>query len=106
MATPQGPNLRELIVWKMSLLTVPPGGGIASAAEALATPGRIGEIAKEATAWAEASIRLVKAIPGNPYGDDDEAIAGAILRRIDRKAKARKPWARRMAEAAPEEPSR
>jgi hypothetical protein len=84
--TKQGPNVRKLIIHKMSLIMVPDGGGIYSAIEAMATPGRIGEVAREATQWAEAVLALVRTAPDNPYGDD-EAIAGEILRRIEEKKK-------------------
>ncbi len=79
---PQGPNLRKFICHKMSLLLVPPGGGLASALTAMATPGRLLAASREATAWGEAAIAAVKSTPNNPYGDDDEAIAGEILRQV------------------------
>lgn len=78
----QGPNVRKLIAHKMSLLMVPAGGGLATALQALTKPGNLAAVAKEATAWVEAAIAVVKTAPDNPYGEDDEAIAGAILKGI------------------------
>lgn len=76
----QGPNVKKLIVHKMSLDMVPSGGGLP---DALAAFGKIGDHARVATDWVSQAIAAVKAAPGNPYGDDDEAIAGEILRRIE-----------------------
>jgi hypothetical protein len=70
MGMKQGPNVRKLIVHKMSLLMIPPGSK---------------EPARDATAWVEQAIAVVKTAPDNPYGDDDEAIAGAILEGIEAK---------------------
>ena len=85
MSKPQGPNVKKLIVHKMSLLMVPPAGGLAETVALMAKPGGIGGAAKEATVWVEQAIAAAKAAPGNPYGDDDEAIAGEILRQAWKK---------------------
>ncbi len=84
----QGPNVRKLIVTKMSLIMVPPGSGtIYTALEAMVKPGNIGDVARQATEWVEAAIAAVKMAHGNPYGDDDEAIAGEILRQVEKRKK-------------------
>jgi hypothetical protein len=87
MGMKQGPNVRKLIVHKMSLLMIPPGSKepFATALDALTKPGNIGDTARDATAWVEQAIAVVKTAPDNPYGDDDEAIAGAILEGIEAK---------------------
>ncbi len=88
----QGPNVKRLICHKMSLQMVPPGAGIAGAIAALREPGNIGKQAKEATAWVEAAIALVRNAPGNLL-PDDEAFAGEILRQVEeRLQKQRKEW--------------
>jgi hypothetical protein len=78
----QGPNVKRLIVYRMSQLMVPPGGDIADAIEAIRKPGNIGAVAREATAWVERAIALVKTAPDNPY-PDDESIAGALFAEIE-----------------------
>ncbi len=85
----QGPNVKRLIAHKMSLLMVPPGcgTGLKTAIEALTKPGNIVAVALEATAWVEQALTLVKTAPGNPFGDDDEAIAGEILKGIEARQK-------------------
>jgi hypothetical protein len=82
----QGPNVKKLIVRKMALLIVPRGSntGLGDVVDVL-KGGRLGDVAREATDWVEAALRAVKSASGNPYGDDDEAIAGEILRGIDKK---------------------
>ncbi len=82
----QGPNVKKLIVHKMSLLMVPPGGNLGTAIDALRKPGNVVAVAREATAWVEAAIAAVKAAPGSTW-TDDEAIAGEILRQVELKKK-------------------
>jgi hypothetical protein len=82
----QGPNVKKLIIHKMTLLMIPAdtpkGQALEAGVRALTTPGNVGVLTKEATAWVEMALALVKRSKHNPYGDDDEAIAGDILRRI------------------------
>jgi hypothetical protein len=84
----QGPNVKRLIVHKMTLDAVPAGGGISTAITFLTNPKGIGESARKATEWVDAAIAAVKAAPDNPYGDDDEAIAAEILRQVDLRKRA------------------
>jgi phosphosulfolactate phosphohydrolase-like enzyme len=43
---------------------------------------RVIEGAQKATAWVQGAIAVIKTSPDNPFGDDDEAIAGEILKRL------------------------
>jgi hypothetical protein len=81
----QGPNVKKLIIRKMSTDAVPKGGGIAAALGFLADPSRIVAGARAATQWVETAIRAVReAAEPNPWKTaDDEAIAGEILRGIE-----------------------
>jgi hypothetical protein len=83
----QGPNVKKLICHKISLDAVPAGGGLQSAIEFLSDKDRIISSARSATQWVETAIAAVKVAPGNPFGDDDEAIAGEILRGIEERKK-------------------
>lgn len=81
-----GPNVKRLIVRKMSLLAIPTGSGKTSFAlgvEALTNRGKFSSIAAEASDWVRKAIAVMKTAPDNPYGDDDEAIAEAILAGIE-----------------------
>jgi hypothetical protein len=82
---PQGHNVKKLICHKMALLMIPSGAGFLEGLQALTTPGNVGKLAREATAWVEQAIAVVKSAPDNPYGNDDEAIAGEVLRQIEEK---------------------
>jgi hypothetical protein len=86
-----GPNVRRLIIRKMSLLVIPAGSGkdsLALGAEIFTDRNKFQSVALEASAFVQAAIDVMKTAPDNPYGDDDEAIAGAILKGIEeRKAK-------------------
>jgi hypothetical protein len=77
----QGPNVRRLIVYRMSTIMVPKGGGIVDALQNMCKPNGIGDAAREATEWVKAALMAVKSAPGGS-GMDDEYIAGEILSRI------------------------
>lgn len=85
----QGPNVKKLICHKMALLMVPIGAGFLDGLKALTAPGNVGKQAKVATAWVEEALAVMKTAHNNPYGNDDEAIAGEILRQIDEKKRAK-----------------
>lgn len=81
-----GTNVKRLIIERMSTVAVQGGDGSIGAVVAfLTSPVGLGPAAREATAWVATAIAAVKAAPDNPYGDDDEAIAGEILRQIEAK---------------------
>lgn len=82
----QGPNVKRLIAHKMSLIMVPPGGGVGAAIGAMLIPGKLGQVAREATLWVEEAIYIVKAAPDNPYKTDEE-IAGEIMRQVEARQK-------------------
>lgn len=75
-----GPNTKKLLAHLIALEAIPPGGGLTSGIEFLQNP-RQG--IQRAAANLEAALAVVKSAPDNPYGDDDEAIAAAILERIE-----------------------
>jgi hypothetical protein len=83
-----GPNVRRLFFEFMSVEMIPHGSdnplatGLASIMK-LAQPGN--GIAKRAEEKTTAAISAVKLSKDNPYGDDDEAIAQAILEAVDAK---------------------
>lgn len=79
----RGPNMKKLIVRRMSALAIPSGGSISDGLSFFQDPERMVTIAKEATEWAKTAIAVVRATPDNPYGDDEEAIAGAIVDRYE-----------------------
>jgi hypothetical protein len=74
-----GPNVKKLIAAKMAADAIPAGGGLQSGIEYLLAPG-LGQRAKAAADWVRQAIQVVKSAPDNPFGDDDEAIAGELLR--------------------------
>lgn len=84
--TTQSPNVRKLICHRVAQLMIPAGGGLADGVSAILQPGKLTRAAREATDFVNESIRAVKAAPDNPWGDDDEAIAGEILRRLQQRA--------------------
>lgn len=83
----QGPNVRKLICHKIAVIAIPAGTkhGLADGVNFLRDRDRIANAAREATGWVNEAIELVKRSPGNEFGDDDEAIAGEILRQIEKR---------------------
>lgn len=75
----------------MALDAVPPGGGVKNVLAFLTDKTAIIDGAKKATAWVEEAIAVVKTAKDNPWGNDDEAIAGEILRQIEEKKAAHSP---------------
>jgi len=85
-----GPNVRRLIARKMALLAIPAGSGkdsFTKGLDVITNRGKFSSIASEASAWVQAVIATMKTAPDNPYGDDDEAIAGEILKEIEQREK-------------------
>jgi hypothetical protein len=82
-----GPNLKRLMIERASLTMIPSGiaDGFGAAVKALTTPGVLSQHMRDALTWATSAIALMKTAPDNQWGDDAEAIAGEILKRITEK---------------------
>lgn len=80
-----GANVKKLIIHKMSLDAIPPGGGIVNVLEFLADKERISRTIREADEWVKQVILVVRnAGEPNPFKkSSDEEIAGEILRKIE-----------------------
>jgi hypothetical protein len=79
----------------MALLAIPVGSGKESFSlglDVISNQDKFSATAHEAAAWVQAAITTMKTAPDNPYGDDDEAIAGAILEGIERREKEISKW--------------
>lgn len=63
-----GPNMADLVVNRLLAL--------------IETGWSVADASAEATRWAQDAIVAAKVAPNNPFGDDDEAIAAAILAKI------------------------
>jgi hypothetical protein len=83
-----GPNVTKLITRYMARAAIPSGGGLADGLRFFQDAEiRKQVIEKSETAVME-TIQAIKAAPDNPYGDDDERIAGAVLAKLaEREAK-------------------
>ncbi len=84
-----GPNVKKLMIHKMSLDAVPPGcgDGFASAIDYLLSPEKHRASARAALEWVRLALVAVKSAPDNPYGEDDEVIAGELLKQIEERQK-------------------
>ena len=80
-----GPNVKKLVIYKISRDAIPDGGGVAAGIGFLSDKNRVADGVRKATKWVDAAIAAVKlAAEPNPWKDaDEEAIAGEILRKIE-----------------------
>lgn len=76
-----GPNLKRLMIIAMARIAVPPKSPnpMASAIEALKDSANV---ARRALEWCDEAMAAVRSAPDNPYGSDEETIAGAILDKL------------------------
>lgn len=81
---PQGPNVKRLAVRRMSRDAIPPGGTFLDGINFLTSPHLLVASAKNAVEWVFKSIDEIKSAPDNKWGDDDEVIAGEILKELER----------------------
>jgi hypothetical protein len=77
-----GPNMTALVVDRMSILIDPSGNGANEVLTRVADARTIADASSQATQWAQDVIVAAQIAPGNPFGNDTEAIAGAILVKI------------------------
>lgn len=80
-----GPNAKKLLAHFIAREAIPIGGGLATGLDFLTNPERRSSGIKKAMADMETALTAVKSAPDNPYGDDDEAIAAAILERVEQR---------------------
>ncbi len=87
-----GPNVKKLIIHKMSLDAIPSGGGVADGLKFFMDKERISRTLREANEWVKQALFVVRnAMEPNPFKNStDEDIAGEILRKIGEKKDARK----------------
>ena len=78
-----GTNVTKLITKFIAREAIPAGGdGVASAMEFFRNAEYRKKVLDAAEAKAIQSIELIKTAPDNPFGNDDELIAGELLKKI------------------------
>ena len=80
-----GKNKRRLIALFSSRIAIPPGGSVADGMEVLIDPERLKRITLQAIQMADTAIAAIRLAPDNPYGDDEETIAGAIVAEVEKR---------------------
>jgi hypothetical protein len=88
---PIGQNMKRLIIEKMSVDAVPAGGGLGAALAFITEPGELTKGWREATAWVDQAIAVIRtAAEPNPWRDaSEEEIAAHLLEKIAARKKAR-----------------
>ena len=74
-----GPNVQKLLMRFIAREAVPPGGGLAAGAKFFLDEDYRRKAMERARENMQTAFEAVRAAPDNPHGDDEEAIAGAIL---------------------------
>jgi len=80
-----GPNVKRLLIQKMSHAAIPDGAGLAAGLEFLSSKESIMKGYKAAEQWVKDAFDIVRsAADPNPYRESsDEEIAGVLLKRIE-----------------------
>jgi hypothetical protein len=78
-----GPNLKKLMVHFMAVDAIPAGGGLQAAVDLIMSPNGLRDSAMRSLAQALAAVDAMRAAPDNPYGDDEEVIAGEFVKQIE-----------------------
>ncbi len=80
--TKLGPNAKELLIRFMSRVAIPDDGNIADGARFFLNNEHRKKVMDHAWENMNAAITAVRSTSDNPYRDDEEAIAGAILEQV------------------------
>lgn len=80
----EGPNVRKLIIEKISRDVIPPGGGLVEGINFLSDPKKISSCWQAAAEWVKSAITVVRqaAEPNHWKDATDEEIAAEILKQI------------------------
>jgi hypothetical protein len=86
------PNIKKLMIHKVSLDAIPKGGGVADGIKFLSDKNKIITTFRESHEWVKKAIQAVRqAGEPNPFKNStEEEIAGEILRKIEEKRNDRK----------------
>lgn len=84
-----GPNAQKLFIRFISREAIPSGGDITDGTKFFLDKVHREKVMDKAFTNFEAAITAVRLAPDNPYGDNEEIIAGAILEQIEQRESAR-----------------
>ncbi len=76
-------NVSKLIAVFIARHAIPPGGGLADGIKFLKNPEWRKQVYERAEADAVVAIQAIRSAPDNPYGNDDDIIAGVLLEKIE-----------------------
>ncbi len=85
-----GPNVTKLIILFVAVEAIPSGGGLADGIDFIRNPERRKQVLESAESKALQAIQSIKNAPDNPFGNDDEQIAGEVLKTIEKAKQGRK----------------
>lgn len=86
---PMGPNVRKLLYAAIAKLAVGNGKGVQGGIDLFLVPGRLQAFTRQSLKFVDDALDAVKTANDNPYGDDDEAIAAAILRKTEQRGQSK-----------------
>jgi len=87
-----GPNVKKLIIHKMSLDAILKGGGVADGIKFLSDPALVKKTFRTASEWVKDAIAVVRQAgePNNLKESTDEDIALELLKKIEERKRAAK----------------
>lgn len=80
-----GPNMKKLLTQFIAREAIPPGEGLNAGLAFFTDEEHRKQVIEKAEVKMNDAIKAVKTAFDNPYGDDDEAIAEAVLKQIEEK---------------------
>lgn len=80
-----GPNVTRLLAQFIGREAIPPGGSFNDGIAFLTDPQRRKAGIELAEKNMLAALKLIKTAPDNPFGNDDEAIAADLLKKIEQR---------------------
>ena len=80
-----GPNIKNLFIRFVSREAIPDGGGIGDGIKMFTDVDHRHKVMDRALENMNVAIEAVRLAPDNPYGDDQEVIAGVILEELVKK---------------------
>ena len=84
MSKNYGPNVTKLILQFVACEAIPTGEEVfGSVMTFFRDADKRKQILNKAETDALSAIKLIKSAPDNPFGDNDEAIAGILLQKIE-----------------------
>ena len=79
------PNMRKLLARVVARKAIPAKGGLVDGINLFMMSGKLAKVTQESLDWIDSAVQSIRSAPDNPYGEDEEIIAEAILSRLEKR---------------------